>query len=105
MQRAKSPSSSFLYLFRATPEAYGKFLVRDELETQLPAYTTATAKPDPSRFCDLRHSSRQCPILNPLSGVGIETESSWILVVFATAEPQQGLLNLLLNAPPIASDF
>ena len=42
-----------------------------ELELQLPAYTTATAAatamPDPSRACDLHHSSRQCWILNPLS--------------------------------------
>ena len=38
-----------------------------ELELQLPAYTTATAMPDPSRVCDLHHSSRQRRILNPLS--------------------------------------
>ena len=35
-----------------------------ELELQLPAYTTAT---DPSRVCDLHHSSWQRWILNPLS--------------------------------------
>ena len=34
---------------------------------QLLAYTTATATPDPSRICDLHHSSRQHLILNPLS--------------------------------------
>ena len=38
-----------------------------ELERQLPAYTTATAMPDPSQVFDLHHSSRQCRILNPLS--------------------------------------
>ena len=38
-----------------------------ELELQLPAYTTAIAMPDPSRVCDLHHSSQQCWILNPLS--------------------------------------
>ena len=38
-----------------------------KLELQLPAYTTATAMQDPSRVCDLYHSSRQCQILNPLS--------------------------------------
>lgn len=37
-----------------------------ESELQLPAYTTATATPDPSCVCDLHHSSRQCQILNPL---------------------------------------
>ena len=39
----------------------------DELELQLPAYTTATATPDPSCVGDLHRSSRQCWILNPLS--------------------------------------
>ena len=36
-------------------------------ELQLLAYTTATAVPDPSRICDLCHSSWQCWTLNPLS--------------------------------------
>ena len=31
------------------------------------AYATATATPDPSRICDLHHSSQQHWILNPLS--------------------------------------
>ena len=38
-----------------------------ESELQVPAYTTATATPDPSLICDLHHSSWQCQILNPLS--------------------------------------
>ena len=38
-----------------------------ELELQPPAYTTATATRDPSRVCDLHHSSRQRRILNPLT--------------------------------------
>ena len=33
----------------------------------MPAYTRATARPDPSHVCYLHHSSRQCRILNPLS--------------------------------------
>ena len=37
-----------------------------ESELQLPAYTTATATPDPSHICDLCHSLWQCQILNPL---------------------------------------
>ena len=36
-------------------------------ELQLLAYATATATQDPSRLCDLHHSSRQCQILNPVS--------------------------------------
>jgi len=38
-----------------------------KLELRPPAYTTATATPDPNRICDLHHSSQQCWILNPLS--------------------------------------
>jgi len=40
--------------------------LRVESELQLLAYTTATAMPDPSRVCNLHHSSRQHRILNPL---------------------------------------
>ena len=40
-----------------------------ESEMQFLAYTTATATQDPNRVCDLYCSSRQCWILNPLSGV------------------------------------
>ena len=36
-------------------------------ELQPVAYATATAMPDPSRVCNLHHSSRQCQILDPLS--------------------------------------
>lgn len=39
----------------------------DELELQLPAYTTATATPDSSHTCNLSHSLWQCQILNTLS--------------------------------------
>ena len=35
-------------------------------ELQLPAYARATATQDPSRVCDLHHSSQQHRILNPL---------------------------------------
>ena len=38
-----------------------------ERRLQLPAYTIATATPDPSRIWDLHHSSQQCQMLNPLS--------------------------------------
>ena len=41
--------------------------LRVELEPQLLAYTTARVMPDPSRICNLHHSSRPCQILNPLS--------------------------------------
>ena len=37
-----------------------------ELELQPSAYTTATAKQDLSRICNLHHSAQQRWILNPL---------------------------------------
>ena len=40
-----------------------------ESELQLLAYTTATATLGPNSICDLRHSSWQHQILNPLSEV------------------------------------
>ena len=53
-----------------------------ELELQLLVYTTATATPDPSLVCDLHHSSRQCPILNPLSRATYQNHilmgTSWV---------------------------
>ena len=39
----------------------------DESELQLLAYATATARQGPSCVCDLRDSSQQRQILNPLS--------------------------------------
>ena len=38
-----------------------------ESEVQLPAFTAATAMPDPSRLCQLHHSPRQHGIPNPQS--------------------------------------
>ena len=49
-----------------------------KLELQLPAYTTATATPEPSRVCDLHHRSARS--LTCLLRPGIKPESSWILV-------------------------
>ena len=44
----------------------------DESELKLLAYTTATW--DPSRICDLHHSSWQCWILDPLSEARDQTQ-------------------------------
>ena len=63
-----------------------------QLELQLPAYATATATQDPSSICDLHHSSQQHWILNPLSKTRDGTETSWFLVGFVSAAPQQKLL-------------
>ena len=60
---------------------------RVQLELQLPTYTTATVMRDPNHVCDLHCSSQQRRILNPLN----EATSSWVLLGFAAAEPQQDL--------------
>ena len=57
----------FFCLFRATPMAYGDSQARVESELQLLAYSTATATSNPSRICDLHHSSQQHQVCNPLS--------------------------------------
>ena len=60
----------------------------DELELQLPAYTTATAMQDLSCIFNLHHSSWQCWILNPLSKAGDPTcvlvDTSWVHFCWAT---------------------
>ena len=66
-------------------------------ELQLPAYATATAMRDPSHACDLHHSSWQRWIFNPLNEAGIKPKSSWLLVRFVTAEPQQELLDKIFK--------
>ena len=52
---------------RVTPEAYGSFQARSQLESRLPAYATDTAMPDLSCILNLHHSSQQHRILNLLS--------------------------------------
>ena len=66
-------------------------------ELQLLTYTTGTATPDPSRICNLYHSSWQCRILDPLRGPRIEPASSWILVGFVSSAPQWKLLFLFFK--------
>ena len=46
-----------------------KFQAGGQIGTAAEAYATATAtaEPDLSHICDLRHSLQQCRILNPLT--------------------------------------
>ena len=73
------------------------------LELQPPAYKIATATPDPSRSCDLYHSSRQC--LSPnLSEARDWThnlmDTSWIHFRYATAgTPRTSILVLYTPRP------
>ena len=70
----------FWFVFRAPPRVYGVLRLGVELELQLPAYITATAMADPSRICDLPHSSWPHQILNPLS----EARDGWSHYHWAT---------------------
>ena len=60
-------------LFRAEPMEVPRLGVK--LELQLPAYARATAMADPSRVCNLHHSSQQGRILNPLSKARDQTHN------------------------------
>ena len=63
-------------------------------ELQLPAYATATTRPDLSHVCDLHHSCGNARSLTHWVGPGFEPESSWIRVEFISAEPQWGFLDV-----------
>ena len=76
----------FLGLYPQHMEVPG---LRIELELQLLTYTPTTATSDPSRVCDLHHSSQQRWILNPLSQARDRTynlmiPSQWIRFHWAT---------------------
>ena len=60
----KAPLTLFFF-FRAYGGSQARGLI--ELELHLLGYATATARQDPSRVCNLHHSSRQLWILDPLS--------------------------------------
>ena len=67
-----TPQNSFLFFFFSVfsgPYLWHMEVPRPgaESELQLPAYTTATAMPDPGHICNLHHSSWQPWILNPLN--------------------------------------
>ena len=65
-----------------------------QLNLQLPAY--ATAMQDPSRVCDLYHSSRQRQILNPLREPRDQTHNfivpSLICFCCATTGAPEGMI-------------
>ena len=57
----------YIFAFWDWPAAYGSSSLGVKSELQLPAYSTAIAKWDPSHICDLHHGPWQHQILNPLS--------------------------------------
>ena len=74
-----------------------------ELELQLLAYATATAMRDPSRICDLHHSSPQRGIPDPLSEARDRSRTLMMLVGFVSTAPQWELPTIksfTLRFPP-----
>ena len=67
-----------------------------ELELQLPIYTTATAMPDLRHVVTYTIADGNTRSLTHWARPGIEPVSSWILVRFVFAEPQQELLVFFL---------
>ena len=87
--------SLFLFLFFAFflgLHLWHKEILRlgDELEPPLPAYATATAMEDPSRICNIHHSSRQGQILNLPSKARDQTGNLMVLSRFVSAAPRLG---------------
>ena len=68
--------------FGATPAAYGGSQARGWIRAiAVGLHATATETADPSRFCNLHHSSWQHSILNPLSKA-----RNWICVLMDTSQ-------------------
>ena len=80
----------------AKPVAYEISQARGWLELQLLAYPTATAMPDLSVTYTLAHGKARS--LTHWARPGIEPTTSWFLVVFITAAPQQELHIKIFNS-------
>ena len=70
----------FIFLFQGHTCGKWSSQARGRIRVQLLAAPTATATWDLSHVFSLHHSSWQHQILNPLSGPGIKSASSWTLV-------------------------
>ena len=90
-------SSALFFFFGLHPQHVEVPRLRVESELQLLAYPTATATADSSHVCNLRYSSQQCQILNPLSKAGVEPATTWFLVRFVSAAPQGELVSSALR--------
>ena len=88
----------FYFYFRIF-RAYGGSQAKSQIRAVPLVYATATATPDLSQICNLHHGSQQRWILTHLVRPGIKHASSWMLVRFVSAEPQQELpdFNVLLQ--------
>ena len=81
----------YFLLFRATALAYGNSREGVKLELQLPAYTTATAMLDLSLSVTYTTAHGNTGSLTHWTRPGIKPTTSWFLVIFISAAPQQEL--------------
>ena len=92
---------TLFFFFRATRAAYVSSQTGGRNWSCSCAYATATATRDPSRICDLHHSSWQCQILNLLRDARDQTwilmDTSWVHYCWATMGTPRHILNLLLE--------
>ena len=87
-----------VFLFRATPEAYGGSQARgSNWSCSHRPNTKARAMPDQSHICNLHHSLRQCRILNSLSKARDRThilmDASWVTNFWHDGTPANIFLN------------
>ena len=72
----------FVFLPFLGPLLWHVEVSRLRVESELLAYTTATATLDPSHICDLHHSSQQHQILDPLNKARDQTcvlmDTPWV---------------------------
>ena len=76
---------------------YGGSQARSLIRAVVPAYTTATATPDPSCVFSLHHSSLQRQLLNPLSEVRDRTLNLMVPSWIVSAAPRWELLFILIR--------
>ena len=78
----------FFCLFKIEPTANGGSQAGGWIRSVAVSYAIATATPDLSCVCERHHSSKQCQILNPLSGAKDRTcilmDTSWVHCHWAT---------------------
>ena len=67
----------FFFCFLGPPVAYGSYQARGRITAAAEIYATVTTTLDPSRVCNLHHSSWQHQTLNPLNEA---RDWTWILM-------------------------
>ena len=77
-------NTQFFFFLKAAPAAYGSPQARGQITAAgASLHRSHSAPQDPSRVCDLHHSSRQCWILNSLSETRDRTcvpvDTGWVL--------------------------